>query len=161
MSHIPLNNLPLHLRPIDKRLRNLRRKSAVQHRLQPDPASIKRAFGPERWQHWSRDALLRVRDVRLRERFLLGRVGVVEEVGDDWVEDEEAGCRLRDCSVSTPSWQKCCKECSYDVRFDKWRPSATHICQLIHAGGNWSTAHVYDANDSAFLSASLAIGEDP
>ena len=105
MPHIPLNNLPLHLRPIDKRLRDLRRKSAVQHRLQPDPASIKRAFGPERWQHWSRDALLRVRDVRLRERFLLGGFGVVEQVRDDGVEDEEARCRLCGHDVSFPSRQ--------------------------------------------------------
>jgi hypothetical protein len=104
MSHIPLNNVPLHARPVNKRLRRLRRKSPIQHRLEPNPASIECAFGPEGRQDWSRDALLRVRDVCLRERFLLGGVGVVEEVGDDGVEDEEARCRLYEYIVRTPSW---------------------------------------------------------
>lgn len=162
MSHIPLHNLPLHARPIDKRLRRLRRKRPIQHRLEPNPASIKSTLSPQRWQHWSRDALLRVRDVRLRKCFLLGRVGVVEEVGDDGVEDEEAWGRLCGCNVRTPSRQKFKdSNLTYDVRFDKRRPSAAHICQLVHARRHWGTAHVHDANDSAFLSASLAIGEDP
>lgn len=94
MSHIPLNNIPLHARPIDERLRRLRRKRTIQHRLEPDPASIKSTLSPERRQHWSRDALLRVRDVCLCQSFLLGGIGVIEEVRDDGVEDEEARCRL-------------------------------------------------------------------
>ena len=162
MSHIPLNNLPLHARSIDKRLRGLRRKRSIQHRLEPNPASVKRAFSPERRQHGSRDALLGVRDVRLRERFLLERVGVVEEVGNDGVEDEEAWCRLCEYSVRTLSWQRCrAVGTTYDIRFDKWRPSATHVCQLVHARRHRCTTHVHDTNDAAFLSTSLAIGIDP
>ena len=162
MSHISLNNVPLHPRTIDKCLRRLRRKGTVQHCLQPDPASIKSILGPKRRQHWSRDALLCVRDVRLRERFLLGGIGVIEEVRDDGIEDEETGCRLYGHNVNPPVWQKYrAISSTYDIRFDKRRPSATHICQLVHTGRHWSTAHVHDANDSTFLSARLAIGEDP
>jgi len=162
MSHIPFNNLPLHARPIDKRLRRLRRKCAIQHRLEPNPASIKSTLSPERRQHWSRDALLRVRDMCLCQSFLLGGIGVIEEVRDDGVEDEEARCRLNNRIVNIPSCQKCrVIGSTYDIRLDKRRPSATHICQLVHASRHWSTAHVHDANDSAFLPASLAIREDP
>jgi len=102
MSHIPLNNLPLHARPIDERLRCLRRKCTVQHRLEPDSASVKSTFSPERWQHWGLNALLRVRDMRLCQSFLFRGISVVEEVRDDWIEDEEARCRLGNQIVNTP-----------------------------------------------------------
>lgn len=103
MSHIPLNNLPLHARPFNERLRRLRRKCTIQHSLEPDPAFVKSFLSPQWWQDWRRYALLRVRDVRLREGFLLGGVGVVEEVGDYGVENEEAWCGLCEYVVRTPS----------------------------------------------------------
>lgn len=105
MPHIFFNNLPLHARPIDERLRKLRRKRSIQHRLEPNPASVKSTLSPQGRQHRGRNTLLRVRDVRLRERFLLGGIGVVEEVRDDGVEDEEARCRLCGNGVSSPSRQ--------------------------------------------------------
>ena len=105
MSHIPLNNLPHHTRPLDKHLRSLRRKRSIQHRLEPNPASVKSTLSPKRRQDWSGDTLLGVWNVRLRERFLLGGIGVVEEVRDDGVEDEDAWCRLCGNDVSTTSWQ--------------------------------------------------------
>ena len=50
MSHILLDNFPFYARFINKRLRRLRRKRTVQHRLEPNSASIKSTLSPERWQ---------------------------------------------------------------------------------------------------------------
>lgn len=62
------------------------------------------------------------------------------------------------CPVLQYSWKG---SFSYNIGFDERRPRATHESQLVHARGNWSTAVVHDAHDTALLPSRLALGFHP
>jgi hypothetical protein len=95
MPNVSLNNIPLHARPINESLRDIRCETTIQHRFEPNSAPIDRLVSPKRRQHRRREDLHRVGQGRLCESFLLGRVGVVEQMGDDGVEREDSGFRLK------------------------------------------------------------------
>jgi hypothetical protein len=107
-----------------------------------------------------------VRDSCFGKGFLLGGIGVVEEVGDDGVEDEEAWCGLfgeRESGLMVLScfavlWER---TFSYNIGFDERRPGTAHESQLVHACGHWGTAVVHNANNTALLPPRLAIGLHP
>ena len=107
-----------------------------------------------------------MRDSCFGKGFLLGGIGVVEEVGDDGVEDEEAWCGLfgeRESGLMVLScfavlWER---TFSYNIGFDERRPGTAHESQLVHACGHWGTAVVHNANNTALLPPRLAIGLHP